>query len=167
MIEGYQIIDNFLNQEEFNNYNICFSPEISMTYNCAVADSEDNEFFLLGHVLHQGYEVLSPHFETLAIPLLNKINFKALIRARINWYPKWHEVVEHKPHNDLPYEHAVLLYYPNTNNGFTRLHGADNGKDVVINSVANRVVIFNGSIKHNSTTCSDEHLRCSVNINLV
>ena len=48
MIEGYQIIDNFLNQEEFNNYNICFSPEISMTYNCAVADSEDNEFFLLG-----------------------------------------------------------------------------------------------------------------------
>ena len=49
----------------------------------------------------------------------------------------------------------------NTNNGKTILND-----EVEIDSIANRLLVFDGDIPHCSTTCTDEKVRLNVNVNV-
>ena len=48
----------------------------------------------------------------------------------------------------------------NTNNGYTEFE--DGTK---VESVENRIVYFDGSIPHNSSTCTDQKVRAVISIN--
>ena len=56
----------------------------------------------------------------------------------------------------------TLLYYINTNNGGTEF---ENGG--FVKSVANRAVIVDGDIKHQSVGQTDEDIRLLININFL
>ena len=55
---------------------------------------------------------------------------------------------------------TTAILYLNTNNGWTEIEGY--GK---INSVANRVVIFDSNLKHTGVTTTDEKIRVMLNFN--
>jgi len=84
-----------------------------------------------------------------------------LLKAKINLTPKTNTVYEHGFHTDIK-EPDVLtaIYYLNTNNGYTAFR--DGSK---IESIANRMVIFDGSTEHSGTTCTDADSRLVLNIN--
>ena len=70
-------------------------------------------------------------------------------------------MVHHEPHTDYEPNLGLrtCLYYVNTNNGFTIFDGKRK-----IRSKKNRAIIFDGSIKHHSTTPTNCNWRGSINI---
>ena len=103
--------------------------------------------------------ISSPFFKILE-PILKKLKVKALMRIKANLYTNQGEIKEHQKHVDFPFKHKGAIFYLNTCNGFTTL--ADGTK---IESVGNRILLFNPSIPHHSSTCTDENTRVNININ--
>ena len=101
------------------------------------------------------YEMFVPKFKELA-------NFKTMIRIKINAYHHTNVVKEHKDHIDFDYEHTGAVFSLNTCDGYTKF--SDGSK---VGSVANRIVFFDASKKHHSTTTSNAILRYNINFNFL
>ena len=93
-------------------------------------------------------------------PILNKIDHRVLIRCKANMYPSTPVITHHDPHVDLEYEHKGAIFYFNTINGVTVL---EDGTE--IESIENRLLLFDSSKKHNSTSCTDAKVRVNINFN--
>ena len=80
------------------------------------------------------------------------------IKANLTFKTPKHEVTEY--HFDYP-DMKTATFYINTNNGYTEF---ENG--VRVNSVANRVCIFDSNLQHRGTTHTEgDHQRIVVNFN--
>ena len=102
----------------------------------------------------------SSHIDKI-IPILEKLNIKSMIRAKANLYPySGKTLYEHEMHMDYEFPHYAALLSLNTCDGYTKLE--DGTK---IESVANRMVIFDASQKHCSTTTTSDFARINININ--
>ena len=101
------------------------------------------------------YEMFVPKFKELA-------NFKTMIRIKINAYPYTNVVKEHKEHIDFNYEHIGAVFSLNTCDGYTKF--SDGTK---VESVANRIVFFDASKYHQSSTTSNAKLRYNINFNFL
>ena len=97
-------------------------------------------------------------FETLLFQLHPKI--KKLIRMKLNCIPRTHEIIRHGFHTDTDEKCKTSILYMNTNNGYTEFETGE-----IVESVANRLVTFDSSIKHLGTTCTDSVDRRVLNIN--
>ena len=60
----------------------------------------------------------------------------------------------------MPWNHKTAIFYINSNNGFTVLEN-----DTKIESIENRLLLFNGSKKHHSTSCTNSGARININFN--
>ena len=124
-----KVIDNFLPDKLHQQYvKLLMSNDFPYYYingdNFLVANTDDFLFFhnLYGNphsYNHTGGEVVSSYFNMLVMPLLGKLNFNGLLRARINLYTRKHESVMSSMHQDLEEPHTVALYNVNSNNGET------------------------------------------------
>ena len=169
-----KIIDNFLSENEFqllvNNtinrndghqvpFRVVSNVEnfgaieenwswymINMLYS---TDTPQNE--ICGKI----YEMFVPKFKQLA-------NFKTLIRIKINAYPYTNVVKEHKGHIDFEYEHVGAVFSLNTCDGYTKFSDGTKSE-----SIANRIVFFDASKEHSSTTTSNAKLRYNINFNFL
>ena len=92
--------------------------------------------------------------------ILDKLDVKALHRAKINMFTKNDKLIEYNQHTDTDFKCKTFLISLNTCNGFTRI-----GKDKTIPSVENTGIFFPGDIFHNSTNCTDKNVRVNININ--
>ena len=90
-----------------------------------------------------------------------KIECKKLIRIKANFYPHTERVEEHAPHSDYDFEHAGAVYSLNSCDGYTRI------EEQRVDSVENRMVFFNASKLHNSTTTSNAKGRFNINFNFL
>tara|TARA_R100001530_G_C4310353_1_gene152845 strand:+ start:1176 stop:1523 length:348 start_codon:yes stop_codon:yes gene_type:complete len=106
---------------------------------------------------HEG--ITSPFYSILD-PLFKKLNIKALIRVKANLYSNQGQIIEHDNHVDFSFKHNGAIFSLNTCNGFTALK--DNTK---IKSLANRLLLFDPSVPHHSSTCTDTKVRCNISIN--
>ena len=89
-------------------------------------------------------------------------NFRNLIRIKINAYPYTNIVKEHKDHIDSDFKHTGAVFSLNTCDGFTKF------SDVTkVESIANRIVFFDASKFHHSTTTSNAKLRYNINFNFL
>ena len=156
-----QIVDNFLSDEaakELREYIMGnYFPWFFSPYVASKNDKDNNSYFT--HTFYDNYRVNSDFFKLLS-PILTRITAKSLIRCRANLYPNIGKLIEHKVHTDFPYPHKGVMYYINTNDGYT---GFEDGTKV--ESIANRAMFFNPSIPHFSTTCSDQKARVNISIN--
>lgn len=161
---SYKVIDNFFLDKEFEAYNVLLDGSVPMRYNPQVSNKHKtrHDGFYFYHSLYKLDSPESDLYETLCYPLLNKLNYVTPLTARVNWFPQTSEVYEHGVHVDSNIKHKVMLFYVNDNDGYTRI-----AKDTVIESKANRALIFDGNIPHNSSTATDVHLRCNININFL
>ena len=160
----YEIIDNYLPQQDFEHIkNIFLGKQFPWHFLEDVAEKgkvqEEVPHFYLYHMLFEFWRPGSNFFSIIE-PLLMKLQPKALIRIKCNLYQATPEIIKHGEHADFDWKHKGALYSLNTCNGGTILE--DGTK---IESKENRMLLFDPSKPHASTTCTDQPARFNININ--
>ena len=164
-----RIIDNFLEYDDFT-YLLDIVKKISYQMSPLAPLStkpEPDNHILLAHLLYDFFEPKSPYFdqfEQILFPKLNslgdEVSVKAIIRSKINCYPQTADNVIHFWHCDTNYSHKGALLNFNDCDGFTEILGY--GK---VQSKANRIVLFDPSVPHRSSSCTDQSFRLNAIIN--
>lgn len=162
----YEVIENFLPKKEFEELKKELNTEIPWFFLSSVADPSDNggnnnSYYYFNHIFYNNLVPSSPKFD-FVIPLINRLNMKALMRVKANLYPSSPNIIEHGSHVDFPFEHKGALFSINTCDGYTVL---DDGTK--IGSVENRLLLFDSSKKHSSSTCTNDKVRMNININFM
>ena len=164
-----KIIDNYFIDSDFKKITNMFESSICPWYYAkGVIDwnNRDNNNKLDDYFFcHMVYEKLTPqsnYFYDL-IKILEPKNLGIITRIKCNLYPRTAKVNFHPWHTDSPtHKLRGALLMLNTCDGFT---GFKDGTKV--NSVANRMVLFDSSKEHHSTSTSDVSVRMTLNINYV
>ncbi len=121
---------------------------------------EDKNLFYLTHLVYD-HTVISPFYYNEIIPYLNqKLNIKSLIKMKINMYTFTETIREHGMHIDAPYSHKAAILSINTCDGYTKLE--DGTK---IDSIENRILLFDASRPHAGSTTTNQSVRVNININ--
>jgi hypothetical protein len=158
------VVDDFLDPINYNVIkNTMLYAEFPWYYNNGIVDKGTDEEtsnldFQFTHRFYEG-TIVSNYYEMLT-PLLNMLEYKALIRVKANLTTITPEHYCTGMHTDQPFQCKTALYYVNTNNGWTEF---ENGAK--IDSIANRLVIFDTLTNHTGYTCTDSSVRCLININ--
>ena len=172
---GHEVIDNFLSPEKFTEIQkVIMGPDFNWNYSYNIAEGEgiENEDYFI-HLFYMGL-VEKPKLNKDGIPippeksffykdiepLLEKLPIETLIRAKANLYIRREKLVHHKDHVDTKFPHKGAIFYLNDNDGFTVLEGGTE-----IESRANRVLLFDPSKPHHSTSCTNDKRRVNININ--
>jgi len=159
----YEIKDNFLPQENFNNLkNEIFSPYFPWYFQEKINihhknDQKDLSYYMTHNVFLNNTP--SSYWDLFTKNLLFFIPHSEVIRIVVNLYPRSEKININELHVDYPYEHKSALFSLNTCDGFTSF------EDTKINSKENRILFFEGHKKHSSSTCTNAKARFNININ--
>ena len=155
-----QIVDNFLDKNEFNNINsIITGDNFPWYYNNFITNKKDtNDKLYFTHTFYREPAIKSNWFN-LWETFLIKIKCKSIMRIKGNLYLNNNIKKINKPHKDYDFKHKGCIYYINSNNGATYF-----GKKKVIPK-ANRAVFFDPSEEHSSSLCTDQKRRITINFN--
>ena len=162
----HKVIDDFLDKEDFIFINNLILKEpfpwfyMDSYRETGLDKNKTNNFFYFLHMLYDNTVPNSPHYEPIIKCFFKKLKFKSLIRVKVNSYMKENSFVEHEMHTDYDYPNNGAVFSINTCNGYTKLE--DGTK---INSVANRMVLFDASKPHCSTNTTDQLRRVNINFN--
>lgn len=167
-----EVVDNFLPQDEFDiiKNQIVFNRKFPF-YLCSDVVSGTKQYNLTDnywnwygiHLLYNEKPVSEYYkmIDEILIPKFQKIiQYDRLMRVKANFYGATGEVKEHLTHIDCPFPHIGAIFSLNTCDGFTKLH--DGTK---IDSVANRMLFFDPSLIHNSSTTTTDKGRFNINFN--
>tara|TARA_R100000951_G_C2591803_1_gene165281 strand:- start:16 stop:534 length:519 start_codon:yes stop_codon:yes gene_type:complete len=168
----YEVIDNFLDYVDLHTIQNFMFKDMDWYYSGNVAsnkDSQDNHYYFV-HQLFDCYQIDLPNSRFYPEVLsrfaksFKRLNMeremKALIRVKANLFPSTSKLVEHDFHIDFPFKHKGALFSVNTCDGYTKL---DDGTK--IESIENRLLLFDASKNHASTTCTNTHARVNMNFN--
>ena len=155
-----EIIDNFLSDQDFKNISNLFLDVrgILPWYFGPSVTSNKKEEHQFVHLFYY-HAPVTEWFNHLD-PFRFGLDIKALIRIKANLNPRTHNVIEHGFHTDTDFPCKTAVYYVNTCNGYTKFETGE-----VVESVANRMVIFDSQTKHTGSTCTDEPARIVINFN--
>ena len=84
-----------------------------------------------------------------------------LIRAKAVLTPKTENPQNSGFHIDYP-NMTTATYYINDNNGYTEFRDGSR-----VESISNRMLIFDSNLEHAGVTCTDEKRRVLINFNVV
>tara|TARA_B100001996_G_scaffold359544_1_gene324860 strand:+ start:44 stop:631 length:588 start_codon:yes stop_codon:yes gene_type:complete len=171
-LEGVEIVDNFLTepylkhlQSIFFNQSFpwCYSPfvgEYPEASNLKKQETNNHLYFI--HKIYDNLRPIEDSFQTFDqfLPILEALKVRSLVRIRALLYVNQTVLIKHETHKDAQYPIKAALLYLNDSNGYT---GFEDGTKV--DSVCNRVALFDGSLDHHSTTCTDAKERLVININ--
>ena len=165
-----QVIDNFIDEEHFAPLRYLFSDgDIPWNWtNNITGYGKDPESEKRGQLEHVFYRtntgIYSKVFELLH-PVLEKFQKQygdlIIYRIKANLNPKEDQNYRLGDfHVDFNYRNKTAIFYINTNNGYTEF---ETGQKV--ESVENRMVIFDSHIQHVGYACTDQKSRVVVNFN--
>ena len=156
-----KVIDNFLEDDIFKEIEkILMSDKFPWFFNDFKNDSDDNNNFQFTHTVVRGNGEVESKFIQYMKPFFDKLNIKKIFRIKINLTTRTQKLFNHLYHTDVPFQCSTAIFYINSNNGKTIFK---NGEE--INSVANRMVIFNSNLEHAATSHTDEKTRVVINFN--
>jgi hypothetical protein len=166
---GVEVIDNYLPWEIFDELRsmICWNDGFPWSIVKQINDDRLENDLCNWYGIHMFYEndnPTTPFYNQLLRPLLIRKmiedgRLKSLLRAKANFYSYTQDIVNHQSHFDYSFSHKASVYSLNTCNGHTRIG------DEIVESVENRIVFFDGSLTHNSTSTSDNKGRFNINLN--
>lgn len=165
-----EILDNFLDQNDFLNlqeslfethFPWYFQQGVSYQHDLNTDYLHNYQFtHLFFNAVNANDSFSRSHFFPILEPLIKKINPTALLRVKANLIPVTAERIIHQMHVDLDIKCKTAIFYVNTNNGATIFQS---GEEVA--SIGNRLMIFDSTQKHTSSSCTDKKVRCVININ--
>jgi hypothetical protein len=165
----YKIIDNFLPEEEYVKIkqHLLDDMIVPWFYNPFVAYKEnkdiETEFQFIHNFFRPDIGFTSEPGREMLLPLLNKIDPKNVYRIKANIGPRTAVETVGGYHTDFHPDDLkcrTAVYYVNSNNGYTLFK--DGTK---VESVGNRLVEFDSTLEHTSVSCTDEKVRCVINLN--
>ena len=186
----FEIIDNFLSEEDWQKqYDLFFCPKHTIKWNFhEVKHQPDSYFFQYMFQNHRVYGndesvFISPmnnasknhieHYDIALEPILKHYPHKELLSARTNLFtrmsnnfsfekPDPHGVGLHTDHGS-EFNYLTMIYYINTTNGGTYFANGEGS----VQSIKNRLVVFDGHTFHRHIYQTDEKARVATNINII
>ena len=160
-----ELFKDFLNKETHKKIkDLLFSNNFPWFYNNQIVELNkeiiENDFFF-SHNLFKDEKPCSNYFDFILDPIFQKLNFKKLIRAKINCYTRSDKNRESRFHVDINKPHAVAIYNLNTCNGYTLFEN-----NIKVFSEENSLLVFNGEKSHASASQTNEKLRININLNI-
>lgn len=158
-----KILDNFLPKEDFSTVrdNLVFNPGFPFFLHRGITKPGDsNNDWFGAHVIYDQGVPTSDVYEEIGNIFFPYFEMRSLLRIKINFYPHTHSVIEHASHVDYDFSHTAAIFSLNTCNGYTKI-----GNDAIVDSVENRMVFFDGSNQHRSTTTSNASGRFNISFN--
>ena len=165
---NYEIVDNFLEKKYFKeikdiitstNFKWSCSNVVNRKlddYSSAITSS----YYFAENIYDEHSFAFNNHYPIFR-DLLNNIKCKSLMRIKANLYPSTKTVEYHNNHIDYDFSHKGMLIFLNTNDGYTVLD-----EKIFVESIENRVLFFDPSILHQSTSCTDDPIgRFNINFN--
>ena len=162
-----EVIDNFLPEDDFinlqslllgeyfpwyyNDYVLKIPP-----YSSGNANAYTNYQFI--HLIYKD-RVKSPVYFCVE-PFITKLKVKDLFRIKANLNLKTSNHKYGGYHFDPYMKGKIGVYYVNDNNGWTQFKNGDR-----VDSIQNRMVIFDADLEHSSVTCTDKKRRLVINFN--
>ena len=188
MKKEYEIIDNLLDPQDYQDINSMLLPTIGQptsfpwywvggkTVDKEGGESGDYSNFQFVHILQQTIPEVSKsaHFP-IVLPILHKMNdVLALVRIKVNletnkgvqlesgFHWDYHSTFESEQKKEMPYPTMhVAIFYVNTNNGYTDFKN----KDLTVgSSKENTALLFDGKEEHRSISQTDKLWRLNINI---
>ena len=166
-----EVFDNFLKEDIFKDLERRFCVDyVEWHFNSHVVfpwDEDDLNNFQFVNAIYTNGSPQNEHYNAI-LPLFDKLEVKFPLRAKLNLQTRTPEIISRSFHSDMgdtlsddiPYKTAI--YYLNTNDGYTEFETGE-----IVESVANRVVIFEGNQNHRGTTCTNQKTRIVLNINYI
>lgn len=162
------IIDNFLPETEFLKIkNSMLGGGFPWSYEPTVVTANDNltinkNNFQFTHTLYFDEKPTSKFF-ALTIPILKKLKCANVFRVKANLITRTEKRIYHGYHVDIGSRCENIktaIYYVNTNDGVTSFKDG-----TIVESIENRIVIFDNHLEHTGSSCTDENIRCVINLN--
>ena len=162
-----RVIDNFIPQDQFQYIqNVMLGPNLTWNYNDGIVGSDDppgsfqftHTFYAAHGVTPDPDKMIKSPWLSILDPVVRQLGGSGW-RIKANMGPKTTEIRRNKFHIDFP-NIETAVYFINTNNGWTEFQNGDK-----VESVANRIVIFDSNTMHTGTTCTDQKVRVLINFN--
>ena len=165
------VIDRYLPEGSFENFKTyMLSGKIPWKFTqYKVNKNESTNSFQFTHTFYRLYmppkgnpvnQDLSPLDN-----LLYKLQPYMVLKIKANITPRTAEPDKTDYHTDFesPLVHQkTAIFYLNTNNGYTEFEGGE-----TVESIANRLVIFDSPQRHRGVSCTDEKYRLVLNLNYI
>lgn len=151
-----EIIDNFLKEDIYQKIKSQVWCDTVNWFRRSVVDLGAQKNFFT-HTIYNDYN--SSYLFPIMEPLLQELKIKGLMRAKLNYYPTTQTVLKHGPHRDYNFTHKAAILSFNTCDGGTIIN------DNFIESIDNRIILFDGCIDHNSTSSTSLDGRLNLSIN--
>jgi len=162
-IVGFEIIDDYLSKEDYNRISEkMLSPDFPWHFNNygSLEPGEDSVHnYQFTHSFYQNLGWVSD-FSYLVYPFVDKLSPNALVRIKANLSPPTETNLIGNWHTDYEFECKTAVYYLNNNNGHTQFRSGER-----VESVANRIVIFDSQDLHVGATATDSKARAIINFN--
>jgi hypothetical protein len=156
-----EVKDTFLNDELFNRVLALYN-SVEWTVAPVVENSLSKEIYFINQPILISKEAI--RFNNLGAELHDIFakllpDFTTWIRIKLNLIPATEKIIKHTPHQDYPFKHKGAVFMLNNCDGKLNIEGNE------IETVANRVVLFDPSTVHYTTTCTDANCRSTINFN--
>lgn len=163
---AYNITDEYLERGPFHQLQSLFlgNGTIPWDFNEHKVWKDDNSIhnFQFVHTFFRGDVGLKSSHYSQITPLLKKIDPAVWIRIKANMVPYNDKIIEFDLHTDTEYKCTTAVYFLNTCDGY--LYFKDGSK---VETIANRLVTFPSWYLHAGTTCTDDKVRCVLNLNFI
>ena len=161
-----KVIDNFLSTQDFKLIQHFFiSNKISWHMcNSITGYTHGQDHYQFVHEFFNLDNPFKSDYSEYIQPLLDKLDARYLLRLKANLRPRTAQPVLSDYHVDMKLNQQTAIFYLNTNNGYTKFQ--DNTLQNV-QSVENRLLTFDGGLKHCGCSCTDENYRILLNINYI
>ena len=171
-----KIVDNFLPETLHRRIQrVMMGAEFPWYFVHGVSTPQDPNYYFIHNVFgckehvqngisHRNIESsYFSEFEVLLYFIEEKLKFQThdLLRIKCNLYTNQNINLSHQSHVDHEIPHHTAIYYVNNNNGPTTIG------DQNVDSVENRLVLFDGLTPHNSNLQTDVAERININLNMV
>ncbi len=161
------IYDNFLSDQDYTFVSSALTNnKFPWYYNDNIAGT--NEGIDGYQFVHNFFNVSKPYssdacFGKFLNPIWNKLAPKYMIRAKANLRPRTSEPVQSSWHTDTDLTQVTTgVFYIGSNNGYTLFKEGSK-----VDSVANRLVLFDSQMIHAGVSCTDQSTRIVLNLNYV
>tara|TARA_X000001036_G_C20314292_1_gene657782 strand:- start:45 stop:650 length:606 start_codon:yes stop_codon:yes gene_type:complete len=191
-LEDIQIIDNFLDQQYFDD--LSFWCEVHQPWQIATIsgigdpnmpqEEKDKAMkFWKKYPPHGNLQLVSRHYDVSPdfhispdfgrfIPMLTSLKSRVPVRIKVNLITGKDSHIPSPYHYDENPPEAfgdnckVAIIHLNTCNGWTNVQHPDlDNFEQKIDTVANRAIIFSNKYPHRGTTCTDKPYRSVINVN--
>lgn len=168
-MKDIKIIESFLSEIDYGEIkSLLCNYQFPWHFSPVIQEEDSNEIWQFEHTFYQDNVPSSVYFNVIKTHLINHIpNLKSLLRVKANINPNTgKQKMKNMFHTDFPLDEndfiKTAVFYLDTNNGYTLF---ENGQKV--DSVKNRLAIFNKNTLHTGVETTDQRERIVININYI